>query len=246
MGPLAQLAEQYPLKVTVPSSTLGRLTLLEQSKVIPRLTTLSVLWHYGEMKNVLLIVLWFPLTVALLIVNLTLLSSMAKAQKEAQAAKARYAYATNNILAQAGTSQVLGTSIEAGDARALLLSSFLKRHDSPMAPYAELLVHEAEANGLDYRLVVAIAMCESNLGKHMPSSDSFNPFGIAVYTGQTSGKKFTSWEHAITWVSQYIKEQFYDKGITDLRDIGAIWAPPSVNTGYSWTHCVESFKDSIL
>lgn len=198
------------------------------------------------MKNLLLVVLWFPLTLSLLIVNLTLLSLTAKAQKEAQASKIRYSVVNNNILAQAGTSQVLGTSIVAGDARALLLSSFLKRNDSPMAPYAETIVRESDTNGLDYRLIVAIAMCESNLGKRMPSSDSFNPFGIAVYTGQLSGKKFDSWEHAISWVATYIRERFYDNGITDLKDIGAIWAPPSVNTNYSWTRCVGDFQGSIL
>ena len=37
--------------------------------------------------------------------------------------------------------------------------------------------------GFDFRLLPAIAMCESNLGKRVPLKAGFNPFGIAVYTG---------------------------------------------------------------
>jgi hypothetical protein len=89
-------------------------------------------------------------------------------------------------------------------------------------------------------------MCESNLGKHVPLKAGFNPFGIAVFTGTNSGKNFDSWENAITWVSGYIHDQYYAKGITSLTDIGAIWAPPSVNTGNSWANCVEYFEGTII
>ena len=198
------------------------------------------------MRKTLLVIVWFPLTVILLILNLTLLQATVNTGKQSNHSKSSLVFATEHLTAQAGTAQVLGTSVVAGDARGLLLQKFLDRHSSPMAPYADFIVEQADNNGLDFRLLVAIAMCESNLGKHMPSHDSFNPIGIAVFTGQQTGKKFDNWQHAISWVSQYLKEKFYDRGITDLHDIGAIWAPPSVNNDYSWTRCVEGFKDSIL
>jgi hypothetical protein len=140
----------------------------------------------------------------------------------------------------------LGADIVSADARGLLLANFLNEHNSPMAPYADLIVAKADANNIDFRLIVSIAMCESNLGKRMPSRDSFNPFGIAVYTGQQNGKKFNDWEHAIGWISEYLRTRFYDRGISDLKEIGAIWAPPSVANGYSWTNCVGHFMNSIL
>ena len=115
-----------------------------------------------------------------------------------------------------------------------------------MAPYADTIIAEADRFGIDFRLVPAIAMCESNAGKHMPKKDEYNAFGIAVYTGQLQGKAFDSWPHSIAWVSQYIKVHYYDRGFKDLYDIGAIWAPPSVEKGYSWTNCVESFQNSII
>jgi len=198
-------------------------------------------------KKLLLSILWFPLTFVLLAVNLTLLTSTlnkkALAQQEPATPIAQAQYAG---FFQEGTGKVLGANVIAADSRALLLWSFLKKHDSPMAPYADLIVSKADEYGIDFRLVVAIAMCESNLGKKMPSSDSYNAWGIAVYTGQTSGAMFNDWPHAIEWVNKYIKEHYYDKGLVDLRDIGSVWAPPSVETGYSWTNCVEKFQGSIF
>lgn len=195
------------------------------------------------MRKLLFALAWFPLTFVLLLVNLALLRSLYYAgQTPVQAAEDNQ----KRLTAAAGTAQILGASVVAGDARSLLLQSFLKQHGSPMAPFADLIVHEADTNGLDFRLVVAIAMCESNLGKRMPKKDEFNAWGIAVYTGANNGKAFDSWPHAITWVSRYIKAKYLDRGITDLRDIGAIWAPPSVAKDYSWTSCVQTFQQSIL
>ena len=190
-------------------------------------------------RKILLTILWFPLTFVLLLVNLALLKSLYVEQSQAQTAE-------SSPVVAAGTAQILGASVIAGDARSILLASFLEQHASPMAPYAELIVREADTNGLDFRMVVAIAMCESNLGKRMPKKDEFNAWGIAVYTGQNQGKAFDSWPHAISWVSKYIKTKYYDRGITDLKEIGAIWAPPSVEKDYSWTTCVQNFQRSIL
>ncbi len=196
----------------------------------------------------LVALLWFPLTFVLLIVNLTLLEITVKKTHTASLSVIASPLADTpfGITAAAGTSQVLGAQVIAGDARGLLLQSFLKEYNSPMAPYANLIVAEADANRFDFRLLVAIAMCESNLGKHMPTSDSYNAFGIAVYTGQQTGATFKNWPEAIRWVSRYIKESYYDQGLIDLKAIGAKWAPPSVHTGYSWTNCVSEFQKSIL
>lgn len=195
-------------------------------------------------RKALLLVLWFPLTFILLFLNLALLRTLNRQATPVQAGETTVF--PKNITAMAGTAQILGSSVVAGDARALLLKSFLNQHNSPMAPFSELIVTEADSNGLDFRMVVAIAMCESNLGKRMPKKDEFNAWGIAVYTGENKGKAFDSWPHAITWVSQYIKTKYYDRNITDLKDIGAIWAPPSVEKGYSWTNCVQNFQGTIL
>ena len=199
------------------------------------------------MKKALLVVLFLPFTLLFLLGNLTVLAWSRTWQPIAAPLSASPISDTNfQLTASAGTAQVLGAKVIPGDARGLLLHSFLERHDSPMAPYAEYLVQQADEYAIDFRLVVVIAMCESNLGKRMPTRDSYNAWGIAVYTGKQTGATFDNWEEAINWVSRYIKQKYYDRGIIDLRDIGAIWAPPSVEKGYSWTNCVESFRGTIL
>lgn len=198
-------------------------------------------------QKLLLVVAWFPITLILLIVNLAVLHGYNHTYPAEVKLSAMPPQELNfQLAAGIGTSQVLSAQIIASDARAYLVESFLKHHDSPMAPFSQIIVNEADKNGIDFRLVTAIAMCESNAGKRMPKKDEFNAFGIAVYTGQLNGKSFDSWPHAIEWVSNYIKTRYFDRGITDLHDIGAIWAPPSVETGYSWTNCVESFKKEII
>lgn len=198
-------------------------------------------------RKLLLVSIWFPLTFLFLIGNLAVLAATIQTKHTGpQLSIVPYTTDDFQIAASSGTSQVLGTTIVAADARSLLLESFLRQHGSPMAPYAETIVQKADENGIDFRLVVAIAMCESNLGKHMPSRNSYNAWGISVYSGQQNGATFPNWTYAIEWVSKYIKEKYYDRGLIDLKDIGAVWAPPSVEKGYSWTNCVASFQKSIL
>jgi hypothetical protein len=141
------------------------------------------------------------------------------------------------------TGKVIATTVSGADGRVLLLQKFMD--GSPMEPYADTIVSEADKNTIDYRIVPAIAMCESNLGKHIPSSDSFNAWGIAVFTGTNQGAKFSNWNEAIAWVTNYIHATYVAKNIIDIKDIGAIWAPPSVETGHSWANCVEGFMRSI-
>ncbi|MBI3385486.1 glucosaminidase domain-containing protein [Candidatus Gottesmanbacteria bacterium] len=198
-------------------------------------------------RKFLLVSLWFPLTFAVLIFNLTLLAVMERAHTSVTPLSAVPLMDTSyQVAASSGTGRVLGATIIAADARALLLESFLRQQNSPLSPYADLIVQRSDEKGIDFRLVVAIAMCESNAGKFMPTKNSFNAWGIAVYTGQLTGASFGSWPEAIDWVTTYIRQNYYDQGLIDLKSIGAKWAPPSVATGYSWTSCVEEFQKSIL
>lgn len=195
-------------------------------------------------RKVLVVLCWFPVTAGLLILNLVLLSSL-RAKTDLVQARPR----TNSLVSVSsstfGTEQVLGASIQAGDARSGLLSDFLLRHNSPMYDLSDYMIDRADYYDIDFRMVAAIAMCESGVGKRIPSRDSYNAWGISVETGETEGAKFPDWLYAIDWVSRYIKERYYDRGHTSLIDIGAIWAPPSVEKGNSWANCVQYFMDEI-
>lgn len=195
-------------------------------------------------RKALLVVLWFPSVFVLLIVNLSVLAVMSRWDKPNFPLSA-IPPNESSVTATSGTPEVLSASVIAGDARTLLLENFLRNNQSPMTDYANLIVQESDRYGFDFRLLPAIAMCESNLGKRVPLKAGFNPFGIAVYTGTLKGKSFDSWEHAIVWVAQYISDTFYSKGITKLTDIETTWAPPSTGT-HSWSNCVGYFEASIL
>lgn len=192
----------------------------------------------------LILFAWFPAAVFVLAANLFVLVSL-RSHQIARLNADPPNDTSFHLTASAGTSQVVNATVIAGDARSLLVSAFLQNIHSPMAPYADRIVAEADKYDIDYTLVPAIAMCESQAGKHMPKKNEYNFAGIAVATGTNHGKAFTSWSQAISWVTNYIKTQYFDKGITDLRDIGSIWAPPSVATGYSWTNCVEYEQNQI-
>lgn len=196
------------------------------------------------LKKALIALCWFPLTLSLLAVNLSLLVTLTN-KANAKDMVAPRVPPMRIAASSYGTEQVLGASVLAGDARALLLAKFLEEHESPIAEYAEYIVDRAEHYGIDYRLVPAIAMCESNVGKRMPSKDSHNAWGISVETGEISGAKFPNWLYAIDWVTKYLKEKYFARGITELVDIGAIYAPPSVANGNSWANCVGHFMSEI-
>lgn len=199
------------------------------------------------LRKFLFVTLWFPITLSLVIINLIVLVQSVEANNQT-AATLQFGSSDRYfpITASSGTSQVLGETIYSEDARVLLLRHFFEKYQSPMSSFAGEIVLQSDLYKLDYRLLPAIAMCESNLGKKIPGKNSFNPFGIAVYTGLQKGKKFDDWSHAIAWVARYISEKYYSRGITSLTDIGAIWAPPSVANGNSWASCVETFMNRIV
>lgn len=197
-------------------------------------------------RKVVLVLVWFPATFVLLTINLALLISIDKSR--GPGAQEAYSYPTiRRITATSHTAQIIGATIIPGDARALLVAKFLHENNSPLAPYSDTFVNAADANGLDYRLLPAIAKCESDAGNHIPGKSSHNPFGIAVYTGQEKGRNFGSWEEAIIWASRYVKERYYDQGITTLKEINRIWSPPTArDESFSWKNCVEEYIGSIL
>ena len=70
----------------------------------------------------------------------------------------------------ASSEQVMGIATSA-DARALIIEKYLEKYSSAMKPYnqvAQTIVAVSDEYGLDWRLLVAIAQQESNLGKKMP------------------------------------------------------------------------------
>lgn len=202
------------------------------------------------MKKLVLLVAWFPANLLCLLLSFYLLSTLStvKGGSELVAYEARQMIPKNGYQFYASLPEVLGSfssAVSTGDARPEMVRQFLKKHESPMELYAELMVEASDKKALDFRLIPAIAMCESNLGKKMPEG-SYNAWGYAIYTGQQSGAEFEGWKHAIETMVDYLHERYISRGLTTPELMGPVYAPPSVHTGNSWANCVRSFMDELM
>lgn len=147
-------------------------------------------------------------------------------------------YLNNGYQMYAALPAVLGSfspTLQAGDARPEIVRRYLQKYQSPLLPYADDIVSLSDENNLDFRLIVAIAQCESNVCKKIPEG-SYNCWGF-----ENGNTKFNSWEHAIQRVAKTLKEGYIDQGLVTPDQIMPKYAPPSVEKGGPWAKCVNQF-----
>lgn len=109
---------------------------------------------------------------------------------------------------------------QAADNRVAMLRAYLEAQDSPLAPYANTFVSQADVNQLDWRFVAAIAGRESTFGKEEPC---INPFGYGIYGSITTC--FNSYDDAIKTVSKALREQYMNQwGAQTVWDVGSMYA----------------------
>lgn len=133
---------------------------------------------------------------------------------------------------------VMDNNLTGLDGRAAVLSQYFAKHKAPLAPYGENLVQAADKYGLDWRLLPAIAMQESNGGKKVPE-ESHNPFGWAIHSQYS--KSFASWEEAIETVARGIKNDYVSRGLVTPCEIMTRYNPISTARDGSWCKGVEYF-----
>jgi hypothetical protein len=128
---------------------------------------------------------------------------------------------------------------KSADARIKIIQNYLSRYNSPLLPYAEILVYEAEKNGLDFRLTTAIAQQESNLCKKIPA-ESYNCWGWGIHSKGTLA--FANYKEAIETVSEGIKKEYINKGLFTVDDIMSKYTPLSPG---SWAEGVTKFMKEM-
>lgn len=121
------------------------------------------------------------------------------------------------------------------DYRVENLKNFLESVNSPLTPYAQNFVLEADKYGLDYRLVPSISGVESTFGKRIPAK-SYNAYGWV-----NGNYSFKSWQDSIEVVSSTLKYNYIDKGANSISEIARIYAPPSK----TWAGKVKYFVTKI-
>lgn len=167
--------------------------------------------------------------------------------------------AQNTVLITNRNSQtdqaILGsaTVVETDDARTLLVANFLKRYNTPkplgggnlnhpLVPedyFGRVFVELADKYNLDFRLLPAIAMQESNLCNHTPKKDgaeSYNCLGFGVYG--TKVTMFPSFEANFEQAAKTLKKNYIDIGLDTPYKIMKKYTPPSDG---SWAESVNQW-----
>jgi hypothetical protein len=133
----------------------------------------------------------------------------------------------------------IDVSIEVSDARAEILKNYFLKYNSPLEKFADQIVTEADKEGIDYRLLPAIAQQESNLCKFIPEG-SYNCWGWGIHSESNLG--FSSYEEGINIVSEGLKEDYIDKGLTTPEEIMTKYTPASNG---SWAEGVSQFMKDL-
>lgn len=108
---------------------------------------------------------------------------------------------------------------------------------SPLAGQGQAFVMAGEQNDVDWRLLIAIARSETNLGRTGGAQAIHNPFGLGP------GITYGNWSQAIAAAARTIAG--YPKRDT-IADIGAKWAPVGAandprNLNSNWVRNVTAF-----
>jgi hypothetical protein len=114
------------------------------------------------------------------------------------------------------------------DKRAQILQAYLEKHNSPLAYHAHDFIEAADKNGIDWKLVPAIAGVESTFGKAIPGG--YNAWGWGVYGDQAI--YFSSWKNGINTVAEGLKTRYVDKGLTDPYAMNKVYAASTAWGGH--------------
>jgi len=131
------------------------------------------------------------------------------------------------------------TEFKTNDIRVANLKYFFRKYDSVLYDESEFIVKMADQYKLDYRLLPAIAMQESNLCQHIYEG-SYNCWGWGIYGDKVT--RFNSYDDAIETISSGLKKNYIDKGLVTPEDIMRKYTPPSSG---SWAYGVNFFLKII-
>lgn len=135
---------------------------------------------------------------------------------------------------------VFSYEITEADARVELVRQFLARYNSPLKPYSRDIVDSADAYGIDFRLIPAIAMQESNLCKKIVVENAeYNCWGYGIYGNKTTS--FKNYKEGIETVTKSLAK-YKNHGLKTPEEIMQRYTPRSDG---SWSFSVEFFMDKL-
>lgn len=140
------------------------------------------------------------------------------------------------------TESFISQEIVYADGRAKIIEDFFKNYKSPLSEQNQLFIEIADKYQLDYRLLPAISMQESNGGRKIIEG-SYNPFGYGIYG--ISVIRFRSWEEAIERVGRALREDYLNQGLETPEQIMIKYTPPSLAKDGPWAKGVISFMEEL-
>jgi hypothetical protein len=146
--------------------------------------------------------------------------------------------AQNDAVSSFGNNKIID-NVVMDDARPLLLKKYLEKYKSPLAPYSDLIIRLSKTYGYEYYWIVAIAQQESNLCKKIPEN-SYNCWGYGIHKSGTL--RFDNYELAIQSYAEYLKREYFDKGLNTPELIMKKYCPSSNG---SWAYGVNQFIREI-
>lgn len=189
------------------------------------------------MRKVLVLSSFLILTPAIYILSLLFLISISY-QENSQSYLSGSSEAVS-YAALPSVESVLTDRVTEKDARPEIVRQFLAKYNSPLEPYARYMVSEADLYNLDYRLVPAIAMQESNLCKKAPPN-SYNCWGFGIYGKKVT--RFKNYRDAIAAVTKTLANSYKDNGLKTPEEIMTKYTPSSNG---SWAYAVSQFMNIL-
>jgi len=134
------------------------------------------------------------------------------------------------------TKNVIASVIRAENSTPIIIENYLRRYNSPLLPYKNKILEEADNHKVKPQLILAIAQQESNLGKKSPDS-CFNAWGWAIHEKGTLC--FNDWNEAIETVTSGIATGYCAKGLCeDPCEMMKKYTPSSNG---SWCLAIKQF-----
>lgn len=133
----------------------------------------------------------------------------------------------------------ISSKVTTDDARPIIIKNYLEKYHSPLVPYSDLIYRVSKDYGFEYYWIVAIAQQESNLCKKAPEN-SFNCWGYGIH--KKGILRFKSYELSIRSYAEYLKREYFDKGLDTPELIMKKYCPSSDG---SWARGVWQFINEM-
>lgn len=191
-------------------------------------------------RNLALVAVFFALTplalVASIISIISIQPSVTKASPQVSSQSkigvSVYASLPSNVPSVNG-------HITIADARPQIVRQYLSQFNSPLIPYSDEIVKDADKYGIDFRFIPAIAQQESNLCHAIPIG-SYNCWGWGITS--VSSLSFDSFSDGINTVSKGLKSDYIDEGYVTPEEIMTKYTPSSNG---SWAKGVNEFMSEM-